>query len=213
MRNLRVLRIFTAALFCLISHSFITLLLAFLLSPTTWKVCATGIYKKVLLVNTSCSNESIKQDDEYASSVSLSLSFSLAHYFLNSLSFFSLPCRYFVLDPELGQLHYFVNEQGKSQKPRGSLPLIGASVTPSDEAPHMFIVNSVNGELYKLRGMTSRRLQAVRIRQSTNTELSVCFMLESLSVQCTYCGVMNELLPSSIYECTEQLVMESSWQK
>lgn len=60
-----------------------------------------------------------------------------------------------MLDPELGQLQYFVSEQGKSQKPRGSLPLIGALVTPSDEAPHMFIVSSVNGELYKLRGMTS----------------------------------------------------------
>lgn len=57
-----------------------------------------------------------------------------------------------MLDPELGQLQYFVNEQGRSQKPRGSLPLIGASVTPSDEAPHMFIIHSVNGELYKLRG-------------------------------------------------------------
>lgn len=65
-----------------------------------------------------------------------------------------LHCRYFLLDPDLGQLHYFVNEQGKSQKPRGSLPLIGASVTQSDEAPHMFIVHSVNGELYKLRGKT-----------------------------------------------------------
>lgn len=101
---------------------------------------------------------------------------SLAHCFLNfPLSVFVfLPCRYFVLDPELGQLHYFVNEQGKSQKPRGSLPLIGASVTPSDEAPHMFIVNSVNGELYKLRGMTSWWPQAARIWQSTNTEWSVC---------------------------------------
>ncbi|XP_070777809.1 oxysterol-binding protein-related protein 10-like [Enoplosus armatus] len=67
--------------------------------------------------------------------------------------------RYFVLDPELGQLHYFVNEQGKSQKPRGSLPLIGASVTPSDEAPHMFIVNSVNGELYKLRASDAKEQQ------------------------------------------------------
>lgn len=66
-----------------------------------------------------------------------------------------LPCRYFLLDPDLGQLHYFVNEQGKSQKPRGSLPLIGASVTQSDEAPHMFVVHSVNGELYKLRGEAS----------------------------------------------------------
>ncbi|XP_056597449.1 oxysterol-binding protein-related protein 10 isoform X2 [Triplophysa dalaica] len=59
--------------------------------------------------------------------------------------------RYFVLDPELGQLQYFVNEQGRSQKPRGSLPLIGACVTSSDEAPHMFIVSSANRELFKLR--------------------------------------------------------------
>lgn len=75
-----------------------------------------------------------------------------------------------MLDPELGQLHYFVNEQGKSQKPRGSLPLIGASVTPSDEAPHMFIVNSVNGELYKLRGKTAR------VWQSTNTDWRGCVL-------------------------------------
>ncbi|KAK5883490.1 hypothetical protein CesoFtcFv8_019817 [Champsocephalus esox] len=67
--------------------------------------------------------------------------------------------RYFVLDPELGQLQYFVNEQGKSQKPRGSLPLIGASVTPTDEAPHMFVVNSVNGELYKLRASDAKEQQ------------------------------------------------------
>lgn len=58
-----------------------------------------------------------------------------------------------MLDPDVGQLQYFVNEQGRSQKPRGSLPLIGASVTSSDEAPHMFIVSSANGELYKLRGI------------------------------------------------------------
>ncbi|XP_072304169.1 oxysterol-binding protein-related protein 10-like isoform X2 [Eucyclogobius newberryi] len=67
--------------------------------------------------------------------------------------------RYFVVDPDLGQLLYFVNEQGRSQKPRGSLPLIGASVTPSDEAPHMFIVNSVNGELYKLRAADAKEQQ------------------------------------------------------
>ncbi|XP_056438378.1 oxysterol-binding protein-related protein 10-like isoform X2 [Gadus chalcogrammus] len=66
--------------------------------------------------------------------------------------------RYFVLDPESGHLQYFVSEQGKSQKPRGSLPLIGASVTPSDEAPHMFVVNS-NGELYKLRASDAKEQQ------------------------------------------------------
>ncbi|KAL0962517.1 hypothetical protein UPYG_G00341040 [Umbra pygmaea] len=67
--------------------------------------------------------------------------------------------RYFVLDPEMGQLQYFVNEQGKSQKPRGSLPLIGASVVLSDEAPHMFIVSSFNGELYKLRASDAKEQQ------------------------------------------------------
>ncbi|XP_007251883.3 oxysterol-binding protein-related protein 10 isoform X1 [Astyanax mexicanus] len=59
--------------------------------------------------------------------------------------------RYFVLDPELGQLQYFLNEQSKNQKPRGSLPLIGSSVAPSDEFPFMFTVYAANGELFKLR--------------------------------------------------------------
>ncbi|GAA6078816.1 oxysterol-binding protein-related protein 10-like, partial [Tachysurus ichikawai] len=66
---------------------------------------------------------------------------------------------YFVLDEDLSQLQYFVNEQGRSQKPRGSLSLIGASVTVSDEAPHMFIVNSANGELFKLRAVDGREQQ------------------------------------------------------
>ncbi|KAK6327192.1 hypothetical protein J4Q44_G00028370 [Coregonus suidteri] len=59
--------------------------------------------------------------------------------------------RYFVLDPDMGQLQYFVNQHSKNQKPRGSLPLIGASVAPSDELPHMFTVHSATGEAYKLR--------------------------------------------------------------
>ncbi|XP_030644889.1 oxysterol-binding protein-related protein 10 [Chanos chanos] len=67
--------------------------------------------------------------------------------------------RYFVLDPDLGHLQYYVNEQGKSQKPRGSLPLIGASVAMSDEAPHMFVVSSANGELFKLRAADAKEQQ------------------------------------------------------
>ncbi|KAJ8334603.1 hypothetical protein SKAU_G00402420 [Synaphobranchus kaupii] len=67
--------------------------------------------------------------------------------------------RYFVLDPELGQLQYFVNEHVRSQKPRGSLPLIGAVVAQSDEAPHMFTVHSANGELYKLRASDAKEQQ------------------------------------------------------
>ncbi|KAL4657405.1 oxysterol-binding protein-related protein 10-like [Arapaima gigas] len=67
--------------------------------------------------------------------------------------------RYFVLDPDKGQLQYFVNEHSKSQKPRGWLPLVGASVIPSDETPHMFIVYSANGELYKLRAADAQEQQ------------------------------------------------------
>ncbi|XP_026088371.1 oxysterol-binding protein-related protein 10-like isoform X1 [Carassius auratus] len=67
--------------------------------------------------------------------------------------------RYFVLDPNVGQLQYFVSEHGRSQKPRGSLPLIGASVMSSDEAPHMFIVSSANGELFKLRAVDATEQQ------------------------------------------------------
>uniref|UniRef100_A0A672T4F8 Oxysterol-binding protein n=1 Tax=Sinocyclocheilus grahami TaxID=75366 RepID=A0A672T4F8_SINGR len=76
--------------------------------------------------------------------------------------------RYFVLDPDVGQLQYFVSEQGRSQKARGSLPLIGASVTASDEAPHMFIVSSANGELFKLRAVDATE------QQQWMTQLQAC---------------------------------------
>ncbi|KAJ8385674.1 hypothetical protein AAFF_G00183870 [Aldrovandia affinis] len=67
--------------------------------------------------------------------------------------------RYFVLDPEGGQLQYFVSEASRALRPRGSLPLVGASVSRSDEAAHMFTVYSANGELYKLRAADAREQQ------------------------------------------------------
>ncbi|XP_076827764.1 oxysterol-binding protein-related protein 10 isoform X2 [Brachyhypopomus gauderio] len=67
--------------------------------------------------------------------------------------------RYFVLDPDLGQLQYFINEQSKNQKPRGSLPLIGSSVASSDEFPFMFTVYASNGELFRLRACDMREQQ------------------------------------------------------
>ncbi|KAK3572444.1 hypothetical protein QTP86_032667 [Hemibagrus guttatus] len=76
--------------------------------------------------------------------------------------------RYFVLDPELGQLQYFLNEQSKNQKPRGSLPLMGSSVAPSDEFPFMFTVYAVNGELFKLRACDAYE------RQQWMTQLQLC---------------------------------------
>ncbi|XP_017564667.1 oxysterol-binding protein-related protein 10 isoform X2 [Pygocentrus nattereri] len=76
--------------------------------------------------------------------------------------------RYFVLDPELSQLQYFLNEQSKNQKPRGSLPLIGSSVAPSDEFPFMFTVYAANGELFKLRAHDACE------RQLWMTQLQLC---------------------------------------
>ncbi len=73
----------------------------------------------------------------------------LASYF----SLISVPCRYFVLDPEVGQLQYYLNELSKSQQPpRGSLPLLGAMVVSSDEFPYMFTIQSTTGDSYKLKG-------------------------------------------------------------
>ncbi|XP_052434901.1 oxysterol-binding protein-related protein 10 isoform X2 [Carassius gibelio] len=76
--------------------------------------------------------------------------------------------RYFVLDPELGQLQYFINEHSKNQKPRGSLPLIGSSVAPSDEFPYMFTVSAANGDFFKLRACDARE------QQMWMTQLQLC---------------------------------------
>ncbi|XP_060241092.1 oxysterol-binding protein-related protein 10 isoform X3 [Meriones unguiculatus] len=76
--------------------------------------------------------------------------------------------RYFVLDFEAGLLQYFVNEQSKQQKPRGVLSLSGAIVSLSDEAPHMLVVYSANGEMYKLRAADAKE------RQFWVTQLRAC---------------------------------------
>ncbi|XP_016148038.1 oxysterol-binding protein-related protein 10 isoform X3 [Sinocyclocheilus grahami] len=76
--------------------------------------------------------------------------------------------RYFVLDPELGQLQYFINEHSKNQKPRGSLPLIGSSVAPSDEFPYMFTVCAANGDFFKLRASDACE------QQMWMTQLQLC---------------------------------------
>ncbi|KAF4081758.1 hypothetical protein AMELA_G00164840 [Ameiurus melas] len=104
--------------------------------------------------------------------------------------------RYFVLDEDLNQLQYFVNEPGRSQKPRGTLPLIGASVSVSDEAPHMFVVSSANGELFKLRAVDGREQQlwmshiqscatdsSVSSLKDTNEQLGVDKTVSSLDIQ------------------------------
>ncbi|POI33433.1 hypothetical protein CIB84_002813 [Bambusicola thoracicus] len=62
--------------------------------------------------------------------------------------------RFFVLNNDAGLLEYFVNEQSRHLKPRGTLQLAGAVISPSDEDSHTFTVNAASGEQYKLRGTT-----------------------------------------------------------
>ncbi|XP_055071348.2 oxysterol-binding protein-related protein 11 isoform X1 [Misgurnus anguillicaudatus] len=76
--------------------------------------------------------------------------------------------RYFDLNNEAGLLEYFVNEQSRNQKPRGSLPLAGAVISPSDEDSHTFTVNAISGEQYKLRASDAKE------RQHWVSRLQVC---------------------------------------
>ncbi|XP_069588680.1 oxysterol-binding protein-related protein 11 [Ranitomeya imitator] len=76
--------------------------------------------------------------------------------------------RFFVLNNEAGLLEYFVNEQSKTQKPRGTVQLAGAVISPSDEDSHTFSVNAASGELYKLRASDTKE------RQHWVSRLQIC---------------------------------------
>ncbi|KAJ8350616.1 hypothetical protein SKAU_G00257460 [Synaphobranchus kaupii] len=76
--------------------------------------------------------------------------------------------RFFVLNNEAGVLEYFVNEQSRPQKPRGTLPLAGAVISPSDEDSHTFTVNAISGEQYKLRAADAKE------RQHWVSRLQIC---------------------------------------
>ncbi|KAG7235495.1 hypothetical protein INR49_002631 [Caranx melampygus] len=89
--------------------------------------------------------------------------------------------RYFVLDPELGQLQYYLNELNKGQRPpRGSLPLLGAMVVSCDEFPFMFTFQSTTGVSFKLRvGYRGQRKECV-MSQSEEQQKSLVTSVESL---------------------------------
>ncbi|XP_007907304.1 oxysterol-binding protein-related protein 11 isoform X2 [Callorhinchus milii] len=76
--------------------------------------------------------------------------------------------RFFVLNNEDGLLEYFVNEQSRGQKPRGTLQLAGAVISPSDEDSHTFTVNAASGEQYKLRATDAKE------RQHWVSRLQIC---------------------------------------
>lgn len=67
--------------------------------------------------------------------------------------------RWFKLEPKTGTLEYFLIEQEINQKPRGTLELLGAVVSPSDEDSHTFTVSAAAGEFYKLRAGDAKERQ------------------------------------------------------
>ncbi|RVE75225.1 hypothetical protein OJAV_G00014720 [Oryzias javanicus] len=76
--------------------------------------------------------------------------------------------RFFMLNNDAGLLEYFVSDQLKNLKPRGTLPLAGAVISPSDEDSHTFTVNAISGEQYKLRATDAKE------RQHWVSRLQIC---------------------------------------
>jgi len=124
-------------------------------------------------------------------------------------------CRYFVLDPEVGQLQYHLNELGKSQRPaRGSLPLLGAMVVSCAEHPYMFTIQATTGDAYKLRGKTTgpsvfggRGFSLIRLgnkrrtlssgKQHVNKGLQLCSLMDGRAP----CDTQDALLASVSVAC------------
>ncbi|KAH8035532.1 hypothetical protein HPB51_006288 [Rhipicephalus microplus] len=65
--------------------------------------------------------------------------------------------RWFVLNPDIGMLEYYMLDEVKKGKPRGAVHLAGAVISPSDEDGQMFTVSAACGEVYKLRVVSCGR--------------------------------------------------------
>lgn len=70
----------------------------------------------------------------------------LLHKYTNAMKGWQY--RWFILSPETGELHYFLSESEKNQRPRCSIYLAGAVIAPSDEDSNTFTVNSATGKLF-----------------------------------------------------------------
>lgn len=68
----------------------------------------------------------------------------LLHKYTNAMKGWQY--RWFILSPETGELHYFLSESEKNQRPRCSIYLAGAVIAPSDEDSNTFTVNSATGK-------------------------------------------------------------------
>ncbi|XP_034948717.1 oxysterol-binding protein-related protein 11 [Chelonus insularis] len=81
----------------------------------------------------------------------------LLHKYTNAMKGWQY--RWFILSPETGELHYFLSESEKNQRPRCSIYLAGAVIAPSDEDSNTFTVNSATGDMIKLRATDARARQ------------------------------------------------------
>jgi len=66
--------------------------------------------------------------------------------------------RWFVLDPESGNLEYFLMDE-RGGRSRGKQHLAGAVVVPSEEDGNTFSINFGSGEVYKVRASQTRERQ------------------------------------------------------
>ncbi|XP_037777788.1 LOW QUALITY PROTEIN: oxysterol-binding protein-related protein 11-like [Penaeus monodon] len=67
--------------------------------------------------------------------------------------------RWFILNPEIGTLEYYLSESDKHERARGSIQLAGAVISPSDEDSYTFTVSPAAGESYKLRATDTKDRQ------------------------------------------------------
>ena len=67
--------------------------------------------------------------------------------------------RWFVLNPESGNLEYFLMDERGGGRSRGKQHLAGAVVVPSEEDGNTFSINFGSGEVYKVRASQTREKQ------------------------------------------------------
>lgn len=67
--------------------------------------------------------------------------------------------RYFVVNTELVRLDYFIAEDMKHQKPRGSIELENGVISPSEEDSTTFQIHTIDNELFKLRAQNAKERQ------------------------------------------------------
>lgn len=84
--------------------------------------------------------------------------------------------RWFILNSENGTLSYFLSENHHNLQPRGTLQLVSAVVSPSDEDSISFSVETMFGDVLKLRAQNTKarqewvnRLRAVSERVDAST--------------------------------------------